>query len=394
MDVGRISGVPAARLAGAVSSYDGYREESPSPLRRREGPGRDIVLIISFGEDWLIDGERLTSFVAGLRNQQVTTEHAGRSFGMHVNVAPPAAYMLLALPLHSLAHHAVPIEDVLDEPFLVERLHSAGDWPARFRLIDSVLAKRLEAARPPSAELVWAWRRLVETDGRLAIGALAEELGWSRKRIAARFREQIGLPPKAFARLLRFERARAVVEGSRQRPDWARVALECGYYDQSHLVNDFRAFSGRTPETFFQDPERRRPSLRLMTQTVTPYLLYEEGEAAIEFLTSVFGFREVDRAVGGAGGLNAELEVAPGGGRIYLGQPPGDFQNPATVGRTCHVYVLVDNAEVHYARARDGGATIIEELNDLPFGHRRYGCVDPQGHEWYFAQVIAGEGGE
>ena len=125
-----------------------------------------------------------------------------------------------------------------------------------------------------------------------------------------------------------------------------------------------------------------------MTQTITPYLLYEDGEAAIEFLTRAFGFSEVDRAIGGAGGLHAELEVAPGSGRIYLGQPPGEFRNPAHVGRTSHTYVLVDDVDQHYERANAAGAKIIEELIDLPFGHRRYGCVDPQGHEWYFAQPI------
>lgn len=125
-----------------------------------------------------------------------------------------------------------------------------------------------------------------------------------------------------------------------------------------------------------------------MAQTVTPYLLYEDGEAAIEFVTRAFGFREVDRATGGAGGLHAELEVAPDGGRIYLGQPPGDFRNPAKVGQTAQVYVLVDDVDAHYEQAKDAGAKIIEELNDLPFGHRRYGCADPQGHEWHFAQPI------
>jgi uncharacterized glyoxalase superfamily protein PhnB len=128
-----------------------------------------------------------------------------------------------------------------------------------------------------------------------------------------------------------------------------------------------------------------------MAQTITPYLLYEDGEAAIDFTTRAFGFREVDRATGAAGGLHAELEVAPDGSRIYLGQPSTGYRNPATVGRTSQVYALVDDVDAHYERAKAAGAKIIEELNDLPFGHRRYGCVDPQGHEWYFAQPTAGE---
>jgi uncharacterized glyoxalase superfamily protein PhnB len=125
-----------------------------------------------------------------------------------------------------------------------------------------------------------------------------------------------------------------------------------------------------------------------MAQRVTPYLLYEDGEAAIEFLTRAFGFREERRTTGAAGGLHAELQVPPDGW-IYLGQPPSDFRNPTTVGPTSQVYVIVDDVDAHHARATQAGAKIVEDLNDLPFGHRRYGCADPQGHEWYFAQPIA-----
>jgi AraC-like DNA-binding protein len=245
----QIQRAPAPALRGQVSRYYGF---AAAPMRRREGPGADVLLTIGFGEEWLIDGTRATSFVAGLHERQVTTEHRRRALGMQVNLAPPAAYRLLGLPLDTLAHRVVPLEDVLDEPHLVERLYDLGDWTARFELLDALLERRLADARPASAEVGWAWRRLVESEGRLAVGELAAELGWSRKRIVARFREEVGLPPKSAARLLRFEHVRAEAERA-QRPDWARLAVECGYYDQSHLINDFRERTGLTPATFFQD---------------------------------------------------------------------------------------------------------------------------------------------
>jgi uncharacterized glyoxalase superfamily protein PhnB len=125
-----------------------------------------------------------------------------------------------------------------------------------------------------------------------------------------------------------------------------------------------------------------------MEQRVTPYLLYEDGPAAIEFLTQAFGFREERRMTGGAGGLHAELEV-PGGGWIHLGQPPKGFRNPVEVGRTSLVYAIVGDVDGHCARAKEAGARIVEEPHDDESGYRRYGCADPQGHEWYFAQPLA-----
>jgi uncharacterized glyoxalase superfamily protein PhnB len=127
--------------------------------------------------------------------------------------------------------------------------------------------------------------------------------------------------------------------------------------------------------------------VRRMEQAVTPYLLYEDGEEAVGFLTRAFGFREVDRQVGAAGGLHVELETELGG-RVYAGQPPAGFRKPAEVGRTSLVYVLVSAVDAHHDRARAAGVSVVEELTDLPFGHRRYTCRDPQGHEWSFAQVL------
>ncbi|MGH3009527.1 MAG: helix-turn-helix domain-containing protein [Gaiellaceae bacterium] len=238
---------PASSLAGRVTSYYGFEIETPKPVRQREGPGVDVVVILTFEEHWLIDGERRTSFVGGLRESQVTTEHPGRSLGMQVNLDPLAARALLGVPLHELAHRSVPLEALLDEPSLVDRL-AAGDWDTRFSLLDETLGRRLADARP-LPEVAWAWRRLRATHGRVAIGALAAELGWSRKRMVARFRDEIGLPPKAVARQLRFERARELAGTM----PWGEIAFECGFSDQSHLINEFRRITGRTPETFLQD---------------------------------------------------------------------------------------------------------------------------------------------
>jgi AraC-like DNA-binding protein len=238
---------PAAPLAGRVTTYYGFGAETPEPVRRREGPGVDVVVILTFEEHWLIDGERHTSFVGGLYERQVTTEHPGRSLGMQVNLDPLAARALVGGPLDELAHRTVPLEQVLDAPFLVERL-AESDWDARFALLDETLARRICDAQP-SREVAWAWQRLRSTHGRVTIGALASELGWSRKRIVARFRDEIGLPPKAVARLLRFERARELAGTM----SWGELAFECGFSDQSHLIAEFRRITGRTPETFLQD---------------------------------------------------------------------------------------------------------------------------------------------
>ena len=114
-----------------------------------------------------------------------------------------------------------------------------------------------------------------------------------------------------------------------------------------------------------------------MTQTVWPYLFYRDVDAASEFLQRAFGFREVDRQTGAAGGTHLEFETESGG-RIYAGQMQSE-------GRSGMVYVLVPDADAHHDRAKAEGAEVFEELFDTPFGHRRYSCADPQGQWWAFA---------
>src|SRR5947208_9354519 len=123
----QIRRAPGPALSGRVTNYYGFSDHPGAPVRTREGPGVDIVVILAFEEHWLINGERRTSFLAGLHEAQVTTEHPGRSLGMQVDIDPLAARGLVGLPLHQLANRTVALENVLDEPFLVERLATARD---------------------------------------------------------------------------------------------------------------------------------------------------------------------------------------------------------------------------------------------------------------------------
>ena len=104
----------------------------------------------------------------------------------------------------------------------------------------------IESGPTPSLAVDHAWRKLSRSFGRASIGELARDVGWSHRHLSARFREQVGLPPKALARVLRFERALNFLRGVRPRP-LAEVALAARYYDQAHLNREFRALAGCTP---------------------------------------------------------------------------------------------------------------------------------------------------
>jgi PhnB protein len=121
---------------------------------------------------------------------------------------------------------------------------------------------------------------------------------------------------------------------------------------------------------------------------VTPYLLYEDVPAALDWLTRAFGLRERMRLPGPDGKIaHAEMEIADG--VVMMGCPGPDYRNPKRVGHvTQELYVYVDEVDKHYERARQAGATILEKPTDQFYGDRRYRAVDPEGHHWSFAQHV------
>jgi AraC-like DNA-binding protein len=240
--------VPHPRLGAHVRGYCGYVESVRRPLRRRELPSGDVVVVLGFGPSIRVDERPLSSFVAGLHGEHALTEHDGVQHGLQVNLTPLGAFQLFGPPERGVPGQVADLADVLgrEAPLLVERVYEENGWEARFALLDSLLAKRLADRLPASPDVAWAWRRLTETDGRVRIAELTEELRCSHRHLTTRFREQLGLPPKAFAQILRFDRAvrRLRREGG---GSLTQVAHECGYYDQAHFNRDFRRFAGSTP---------------------------------------------------------------------------------------------------------------------------------------------------
>jgi AraC-like DNA-binding protein len=262
-----VSGAPHPSLRRDVRRYCGYRERSPHPVRRRELSGADVTLIVSLGPKLRLLEPRPathTSFVAGLDDRFAVTEHDGEAAGVEVSLTPLAAHRLFRVPMHTLAHRVVELDDVLgpEADRLAERLHDAPTWPARFRILDDTILGRIGHAPEPSPGVAWAYHQLVATAGCIRIGALASDLGWSRKRLAARFREEVGLPAKSLARIPRFRRAVSLLERDDDR-SLGEIALDCGYFDQAHLNHDFRSFAGSTPSDLlarrFPEPFGIRP---------------------------------------------------------------------------------------------------------------------------------------
>ena len=123
---------------------------------------------------------------------------------------------------------------------------------------------------------------------------------------------------------------------------------------------------------------------------ITPYLLYRDAGAAVDWLVAVFGLSRTGDLFKGEDGRVTHASLKFGKALLMLGSPGPDFKGPRALGHaTQNLYVDVDDLDEHHARAVKAGATIIEEPKDTFYCARRYGAEDIEGHRWYFAQELA-----
>jgi AraC-like DNA-binding protein len=236
-----------SRLTGI--SMAGFRDGGPGPLDMRMIPHPAVTLALDLSPGTLsVDdatGRRRGSLVAGLAFGDLWVRGRGIE-AVQVRLSPITAYAVLGTSPADLEGAVVALDDLWgrDAARIQERLRRARSWQERFTLADDLLARRWAAGRRVHPEVARAWDRITRSRGRIRVEDVAAEIGWSRKRLWSRFRSQIGIAPHRAAKLVRFhDAAHRLAAGLGP----ARAAAESGYFDQSHLHRDVRAFSGVTP---------------------------------------------------------------------------------------------------------------------------------------------------
>lgn len=246
---------PCQALQPYAQNYVGWMEQMASPIVRREPPTESAPLIFSFGapirlydlHDPAHFSER-GSFITGAYDCSQLVGSADLSGGVQINFTLLGIRHLVGRPLADLRNQAVPLDDVFGRAAAswTAELYEAPTWDHRFRIVDRVLGRRLAEVAPAPPRVRHAWQLLIGSGGLLPVAEVARRVDCSPKHLIAQFRQEIGLSPKDLARIVRF--GRVIRRLKRGEPgSLAGVALECGYYDQSHLNRDTRQFADATP---------------------------------------------------------------------------------------------------------------------------------------------------
>jgi AraC-like DNA-binding protein len=273
------------RLRGYVHGFVVSEGYLPTAVREWHIPSLEVAVVLNFASPHRVlsasDPKRATNYrsgwVVGLQSRHRLTEAVGARDFIVIRFTPIGAHLVLKVPMGLLADRTIELEEI-DGPWarMFESLVEATrGWEARLDLIELLIAERLTQARPPSFALNHCWQRILEAPNR-DLALLSSESGCSRRHLIAQFHAHFGMPPKTIARIRRFNLAVGVVnrlgrnavqhppgkpyldlEWDSQRAHkmdtpWAELALNCGYYDQSHFINEFRAFAGVTPVEFLR----------------------------------------------------------------------------------------------------------------------------------------------
>jgi AraC-like DNA-binding protein len=252
--------IPGSPLREFVDDFWLYEDYAGEHLRERILPSGTFEVVFNLREDELriygpsdpaacrrFAGALLSGPYAGSFMSDTAEEAA--ILGVHFK--PGGAFAILGIPAMEFADTHVDLKTIWGPRAteLRERLCALSEPAERFRLVEQALMQRLCDPHAGHAAIRPALNLLAGTHGQVRIRDVARRVDLSQRRFIEVFATEVGLTPKLFGRIQRFQHA---ISHSHQAPkvDWAQIAVDCGYFDQSHLIREFIEFSGAAPTDY------------------------------------------------------------------------------------------------------------------------------------------------
>jgi AraC-like DNA-binding protein len=205
------------------------------------------------------------AWVEGLRDGWLESRARGCTALMGARFRAAGAYRIMGPAIRELGNRLVEADEILgrDLPRLRQRLGNERDTGGRFDTLESYLAARVDRGYEIDRRAAWAAGQLGRGENGSQIRRLGAEMSISRQRFVELFHRHVGLTPKRFARIVRFGGVIRSLAGAIE-PDWPVVALEHGFYDQSHLVGEFQRMAGCSPTQFLKRRDGLSQSVVMM----------------------------------------------------------------------------------------------------------------------------------
>jgi AraC-like DNA-binding protein len=254
--------VPGPPLNSFVQLLWLYKSYQPEHAQRKERlmPDGAVALVINLRDDVVRTYDRVHiekchtmpgAIVCGPHTENFVIDTAEQADVAGVQFRPGGAFPFLGVPPAETHNLHVPLEDLWGSLAreLRELLLGARTPAESFEILERALLARARDGFDQHPAVAFALKEFRAAPSGTAIRGVTEQIGLSARRFADIFAKEVGLTPKLFCRVRRFQSVLRVIQGGRE-IDWAEIALSCGYYDQAHFNHDFREFSGINPSTY------------------------------------------------------------------------------------------------------------------------------------------------
>jgi AraC-like DNA-binding protein len=242
--------------------YEGF-EAAHAMDRFLPDGNTEIIIDLSENTQYIYDNESLKqiqackhAWVSGVRTRAITIPSGRDSRMLIVAFKKGMGHPFYSMPMSELTDVVAGADLIFGHCFhkLRQQLLNAPSTEAMFLLVEKFLLKQAGDSlheNTPAKCVEYAVSNIVDKPNILGFHELSSQIGYSQKHFIDLFKKRVGVTPKQYLKIMRFQKAILEIERGRSVP-WSDVALESGYYDQAHFINDFRNFSGFTPNEYMR----------------------------------------------------------------------------------------------------------------------------------------------
>jgi len=246
---------PAKELARFIDCYWVVENPDPAPVQQKIIPDGFTEIIFHYAEPYRINIHKnwelqSKSLIAGQLKKHFFLENTGRSGIMGIKFKPTALTAIFGVSMDSLTDRVVPLTslDISSLNELETLILAAGDYEQMVSFANQHLIKTTAKIPPDSSSLDKAVELIFQTNGAITVTQLTRKLFLTERQLQRLFKTFVGLPPKFYARIIRFNYIFQLLKENKLR--WVDLAYETGYYDQAHFIRNFRTFTGEDPSKY------------------------------------------------------------------------------------------------------------------------------------------------
>ncbi len=254
--------IPSFPLNQFIECFIYYRDYNPIHSVDRFLPDGNVNIIIDLTDypKYIYDNNTLkeiqtcrNGWFSGIRNNYITIPSGKDNEMFVINFHKGKAYPFVQMPLNELTDSVVDGDLVLTNEImeLREMVLEAPFISNKFFIAENFLHKIFCNKLIVNPFIEFAVNKIVQSPNQMSIEHISNKIGYSQKHLIKLFKDNVGLSPKGFLKIIRFQKAISEIADTKS-PDWTGIAFESGYYDQAHFINDFKAFSGFTPSQYLQ----------------------------------------------------------------------------------------------------------------------------------------------